>query len=393
MMMSGIIKTPKQLRHRYLLALSIIALLLLISQVLIQYSLSEQLGDARVINIAGRQRMLSQRISKCVLLLQGTLSPQERAAHKQELAESIALWRKSNHSLQYGDSGIGLLGRKSPTITAMFTRNQPHFEAMAQAAEKLLEDTLSPAERQALVDLVMRQQAVFLQGMDEIVFQYDAEARWKVIITKRLEVAIMLITGITLLLEARFIFYPLETKLQKSLHDYQESQTRLVRFACFDQLTGVYNRRHFLEEFQNKLLLAKQRQQIAVIAYLDLDGLKSVNDEYGHHEGDWYISCAATVMVQNMRERDIIGRLGGDEFAIVLENCSPEVAQATLQQMTLALQNKGKEYHKPYNMSFSAGIIAYNGEEEVETLLQNADSIMYRQKQQRKMNVPNCPLV
>src|SRR5688572_1742489 len=105
----------------YILALSVIVSVAVIGQILIQNHLDDQLSDSHVINVAGRQRMLSQKITKCALLLRPVQSQETRQAILYELHTALNLWSLSHDGLQKGNDSLHLPGQNSTDVTVMFS--------------------------------------------------------------------------------------------------------------------------------------------------------------------------------------------------------------------------------------------------------------------------------
>ena len=214
----------RRLTMLYICALSSVAIISIIGQVIIQFSLAQQGSDAGVINIAGRQRMLSQRLSKAALVLEITTNPIERATHTQELQQVVALWESSQQGLRQGDASQDLPGNNSPQVTSLFARINPSFEAMLAAAKGLLaalaynphmrdtQKTLGP-----FVQTILSNEGTFLTGMNQIVSQYQVEAEARVSALKSTELTLLVITLLVLLLEGSFIFRPTTHKLNTTI--------------------------------------------------------------------------------------------------------------------------------------------------------------------------------
>src|SRR5205809_4676198 len=105
-----------RLTRLYILALAAVACLSILGQVLVQWSLNRQQSDSTIVNLAGRQRMLSQRLVKAALKLEQTSSPAELAAGRQEIAVALIEWRQSAAGLKLGDVGLGLPGHNSRVL-------------------------------------------------------------------------------------------------------------------------------------------------------------------------------------------------------------------------------------------------------------------------------------
>ncbi|MRR33311.1 response regulator [bacterium] len=225
--------TDRILRKRYTLALSIIACLVILSQVAIQMSISNNEDDSRVINIAGRQRMLSQRINKCAFGICLAQDASERAGYRAEMAKSVALWEISHKGLQDGNAGMGLPGNNSNTIKDLFGTIQGRFSTILNAAKTMTVLAAGESPNRNLIkselQKIIGNEGYFLEGMDTIVFQYDREAKAKVKLVKHIEVFLMFITLLVLALEALFIFRPAEKQIKEKIIKIREHEESLVR--------------------------------------------------------------------------------------------------------------------------------------------------------------------
>lgn len=222
-----------KLRKMYMIALIILVATLILSQIIIQWTLHFSDDDARVINIAGRQRMLSQKISKSALGLYISTDEESKAQYTNELRTSLELWKLSHKGLKYGDKELGLPGTNSDQIIEMFQRIEPHYNAMANAATELIRIVLNEGynrERiQPAISTIMNHEAEFLHEMDAIVFQYDSESRAKVMQTKWIEVAILIISFIVLWVEIRYIFRPALKHVDKAIEEVKAGKDQLVK--------------------------------------------------------------------------------------------------------------------------------------------------------------------
>src|SRR5882724_2328679 len=131
--------TARQLIARYFLSLGVISVLAILGTLLVEHQGGEARVEARTINIAGRQRMLSQAIAKDVVLIGRSTGDAERIRVAADLQALDALWEKSHAALQHGDTELGLSGINSPAIRELFTAVQPDFTAMAEAIRALVE--------------------------------------------------------------------------------------------------------------------------------------------------------------------------------------------------------------------------------------------------------------
>jgi PAS domain S-box-containing protein len=195
-----------------MLALSAIALSIILSEILVQSHLNNQLNDSRVINVAGRQRMLSQKLTKELLLFSGH-STEKQDSLLQDLSATLSLWKASHAGLQNGSDSLNLPASNSEIIQNMFREITPYHQAMVEGVQTLLDSirqygSISETHLQNLTGTVLANEARFLQGMDSIVFQYDTEAKTKLQTLKRTELILLAVALLILLLELQFFFRP-----------------------------------------------------------------------------------------------------------------------------------------------------------------------------------------
>jgi diguanylate cyclase (GGDEF)-like protein len=157
---------------------------------------------------------------------------------------------------------------------------------------------------------------------------------------------------------------------------------RLSHLANHDELTGLTNRAAFHEVADKTLRRAMRTPARAALLFVDLDGLKTVNDTLGHEEGDELLRAVAGRLERVAREADTVARLGGDEFAVLLENVEDELeAAAAAKRMINAVAEPLALGGKPRVVTASIGIAIQSGAEETGAqLLRAADAAMYRAK-------------
>ena len=131
---------------------------------------------------------------------------------------------------------------------------------------------------------------------------------------------------------------------------------------------------------------ALEEKQNLLLCYMDLDGLKFVNDNFGHLEGDAYIHRFVTCIQRFFRNTDIFARVGGDEFCLLMPNADFLVIKEKIKRVREVFR---KENDQPYSASFSYGLVDINGnekEEDFDKILNLADERMYRFKKENKEN-------
>jgi signal transduction histidine kinase len=165
------------LAGRYRAALGLVALLALLNPLLVQPPLSRLMTDAPVINTAGRQRMLSQRLVKAALALEAGPSEAERKRRRDELTEVLRVWSSAHHGLRHGDPARGLPGHNSPAIRQALDAIEPLFARMRDAAARIIGRHGPPRESIATLLAV---EPEYLRRMDGIVGVYEREAKARV---------------------------------------------------------------------------------------------------------------------------------------------------------------------------------------------------------------------
>ena len=206
----------------YLIALGCIALSIIISQALIQTSINRQQDDARVINVAGRQRMLSQKISKAALKIRyqkGTSN-----YNTNELNDALNLWRTSHEGLQNGSVELGLSTSNSIQIQQMFAEIEPNFQAILQSANQLICCASESSAIEKHVQIILENEDEFLNGMDKIVFQYDYLAQEKVKDLRNKELYLFVISLLIIVSELIFVFTPMAKTIRATVQNLTESE-------------------------------------------------------------------------------------------------------------------------------------------------------------------------
>ena len=225
---------PGRLTWLYVAALSAVALLSLAGQAVVQVSLDRQMSDSNVINIAGRQRMLSQRIAKAALALGETANVPQQSGRYRELAETLDLWERCHRGLQQGDVELGLPGTNSAEVRRMFAELQPSFDGVRAAARRLYSNSSKgagesqPSALAGDVSEILQHESDFLRGMDTIVSQYAEEASERIAHVKSIARAVLAVTLIVLLLEGLFVFRPAVRRIRTVLAALQAAGLRLA---------------------------------------------------------------------------------------------------------------------------------------------------------------------
>ena len=158
---------------------------------------------------------------------------------------------------------------------------------------------------------------------------------------------------------------------------------QMTVFASYDFLTGVHNRRYFIESCEREISRAKRTRAAYSVIMMDLDHFKKVNDTYGHDAGDWVLKSAVDRCRECLRGSDIMGRWGGEEFALFLAETLPSQGEHIAERLRAAIassviNHRGVEIR----VTASFGVTGSDGarDERLEDMIRVADSALYRAK-------------
>ena len=170
----------------------------------------------------------------------------------------------------------------------------------------------------------------------------------------------------------------LEEKVARRTSELAAANEQLHQLSIMDELTGLHNRRGFMLLAEEQLLYAKRTGRNLLVFYADLDGLKQINDQYGHIVGDEAILTAAHALNQTFRASDIKARLGGDEFIVLAVEAKEHDAQTLLARL--------HEKFADNNLSISVGVVTFDAKNEISIpdLVARADQAMYSEKRRKQ---------
>jgi two-component system, NarL family, sensor histidine kinase DegS len=224
----------KKLKQMYIFALVTIAITVLLSQLLIQYNINSQFNDSRLINISGKQRMLSQKLVKQVLVLNFISKTTTENKDVDDLYATLTLWQSRQFALEKGDKNLNLPIKKSETVSQLYKNIKPNFDSIRNATKQFIDSKKSNSntkENQKLFQTILRNERFFLSKMNEIVEQYEHEALNKITLQRNTEYAILAFTLLILLLEFLFIFKPTNIKIETIVSKLLSSERKAINLA------------------------------------------------------------------------------------------------------------------------------------------------------------------
>lgn len=260
-----------RIRKWYLLALAGIALTIIIAQVLIQTHLNTQLNDSRVINVAGRQRALSQKLVKEILLLEEATTQEHSEKLRSEIQQTLSVWKASHEGLQKGNLEMNLPAEEDVEIHSLFLNLSAHHEAMVNSTEAILSQEKSASDFGEQKGILLKNERDFLRLMDNIVNKYDERSNAKVQNLKRKEYLLLAFSLLILLLEMFFIFRPLSVQIRRTISNLmrtrEESDHKAVKIE-----TLLNEKEKSLQELQelnfvidNAALFASARKDGSIV--------------------------------------------------------------------------------------------------------------------------------
>jgi len=160
--------------------------------------------------------------------------------------------------------------------------------------------------------------------------------------------------------------------------------TEVRRLAIIDELTGIFNRRHFFELAEREFKRSKRYQQPLTCLMIDIDHFKKVNDTFGHDCGDAILKLTAATILNSIRENDIFGRYGGEEFALIITDTPPGRVLIVAQRLLNLIRGQCVDSDYPdCSVTISIGI-AYleKTDQQLSHLLKKADQALYTAKRE-----------
>lgn len=166
----------------------------------------------------------------------------------------------------------------------------------------------------------------------------------------------------------------------------KQLEEKMKKLANFDSLTGSHSRRYGLDLLDRQLKLAQRRKGSVLLAYIDIDNFKDINDTFGHEEGDRVLKNVVKLLKSTLREIDIICRMGGDEFLLIFPDSSLQDSSLIKKRINKNLTKLNHSLKKPYKIELSVGLSCYDpaNSQPMDELIRIADKKMYEDKKDKK---------
>lgn len=371
----------------YVTALLVIASLSIASHLLTNAIIQRQAATAGTVNMAGRQRMLSQRVFRIALQMADGSADFVQA--RIELIDAAAQMEREREQLLHGSVSPHILAPASPRLKTIYFDGPESLEKMGTqflnhakhlAATPRKDVTLQNAE---IAEIGVLQRQKLLPGLEAAVAAYQKDSEEAIEHLRNTMLVMLLLMLLLLLSEALFLYRPLFQKLKLSY-------SGLITAARTDPLTGSLNRRAFLEDCSNLFLRSKRSGASTCMLALDLDHFKSINDTWGHATGDRVILEFVAAALGCLRSYDRMGRLGGEEFSILLPNTVPETALSIAEAIRSAAAQTPVTTETGEQIYFSVSIgvaVAMPGDGDIFAVLARADRNLYAAKERGRNRV------
>ncbi len=177
-------------------------------------------------------------------------------------------------------------------------------------------------------------------------------------------------------------------ELEIDIKRREKVEGKLKKLVRIDSLTGCYNLGYGLELLDRQIKLSKRNKSSLLLAFLDIDYFKDINDNFGHNEGDKVLKEVTGLFKSTLREIDIICRMGGDEFLLIFPDSSPKEAPLIKERLDKDLIRLNQTLKKPYKIGLSIGLSCYDPDnpQSMDELIRIADKKMYENKKNKKLN-------
>lgn len=177
------------------------------------------------------------------------------------------------------------------------------------------------------------------------------------------------------------------SELELAVEERKQAEAALRNLTLTDHLTGLYNDRGFLTLAEHHIKSVRRKCEKSLLLYADMDGLKEINDNFGHNEGSRAIASVADILSRTFRDTDIVARLGGDEFVVLAKNLSGTQFEMFAARLDENIQKFNETNVLKYPLSLSTGAVLINHDSplSLQEFIDQADTEMYANKRAKRI--------
>jgi diguanylate cyclase (GGDEF)-like protein len=371
-----------RLTLRYALALAIVAMLTLAGYGLMQHAVGTEVLGAKLLNVAGRQRMLCQRVEILAMRAQREAGADRQARLKEmdqalkELAEGHELLvhgPAKSLGLEEGNPALKILRSDDDGAEALFHG----FLAESAALRRKLAEGEDPRAGMSFLQHISRNGDALLQTLDLRMSTLERLGESTLGSFSRLIMVLMIAALGGLLFTGLVVLRPMVAEVVRDREQMESLNRSLETQASTDKLTGAYNRRTWDVEIRREFSKARRQGMRLSLVMTDLDLFKRVNDEHGHQRGDLVLQEFTERLRQAIRASDTLFRLGGEEFAVLLPGTGIEQGRVTADKLR---ESVAKSPLSGLDITASFGVAETDGDESPDELFRRADQALYAAK-------------
>jgi diguanylate cyclase (GGDEF)-like protein len=356
-------------------------------------------SDSNFVNYSGRLRATSYKMAQ---LSNVVINSKDQIA-SDELEESIQYFETLINGLIHGNYN----SRTEPPTHKTTIEKLDHIRTLWDTRYKVAYSSILDSGDTNSLRIINEEIDTYVDFIDEMVTSYSENARLKVTRAKIMNGVMSIITILSAVFSFSFInngirkpidllmknlkeLSFLDGDLAERIESINKDEINIIEGyfneLIYDSLTKVYNRRSGLSKLNRMFQYGDRRQFSMSLCFIDINGLKQVNDELGHKYGDELIVSTVNTIRNTIREYDFIIRLGGDEFLIVFNGIGEDIAETIWSRILKGYETINQEENRPYLISVSHGIVEYNNKQKLglDDLIREADEKMYLEKRMIK---------
>lgn len=399
---------------RYVIAISLIALLSTGAFYFLHLGLKTSASTALIVNMSGKQRMLSQRVASLSQQYYFYSNHNSKSIRQEAIRADLLLaieeMARANAALSTGKLKEGVEVKLSPEILEIYYGEialKKRVEWYLERAKRLSQ-TPSKAESANLLREIVLTSTPLLKDLNMAVLQYQIEGEENIAEVKQLETLVWIVTLITLLLEVIFIFQPMAHKIRELFQEVlwnqenleqqisirtmslEHANTKLLQMASHDPLTGLKNRLNMERDLEELIMQFDKHHLPYAVLMLDIDWFKKINDSYGHDAGDFVLCEISKIMLENVRIQDSVYRAGGEEFVIIFNRITREQAVEKAEEIRINIQKHQFIFdNQVLECTVSGGIYHpdIRKSSTVQGVLKLADNALYEAKHSGRNNI------